>query len=107
MVPEDDSKAKGDCEVRELGDPIDYSENGRNWDCVYPDYCSKENEMQSPINIEWSKAIPNNKISFELFYEHDINNATLTLDGDRSIIRIDYPNEKQNNINVTNERAED
>ena len=40
-------------------------------------------------------------------YEHDISNATLTIDKERSVIRVDYPNERQNHINVTNERGED
>ena len=96
-----------ECEVRDLTDPIDYSEIGKNWHCVYPEYCPLDNEEQSPIDLIWQKAIPNNKINFNLMYDHDIKNATLVLDNERSIIRVDYPNEKYNDINVTNHRGED
>ena len=52
-------------------------------------------------------AIPNNKIGFDILYYHDIRNATLVLDKERTVIRVDYPNEEYNDINVTNHRGED
>ena len=52
-------------------------------------------------------AIPNNKIGFDILYYHDIRNATLVLDKERTVIRVDYPNEQYNDINVTNHRGED
>ena len=42
-----------ECVERDLTDPIDYSQVGKNWHCVYPEYCPLDNEEQSPIDLNW------------------------------------------------------
>ena len=53
-----------------------------------------------------SKTELNTEIRFELIDYLPINNATLAVEGEGSIIRIDYPNEEDSHITVINERGE-
>ena len=46
-------------------------------------------------------------VQFDLLYEHKINNATVSVDGDGTIIRIDYPNVLDDDIKVYNELREE
>ena len=46
-------------------------------------------------------------MQFDLLYEHKINNATMSVDGEGTIIRVDYPNELDNDIRVYNELREE
>lgn len=42
-----------------------------------------------------------------MLYDYKLNNATLKVDADGSVIRVDYPNVKDNDLRVFNERRED
>jgi len=61
---------------------------------------------QSPIDLSLNQATPSDKIKFDLIYDHLFSNATVTIDGEGSIIRVNYPNELENDIRVYNEIGE-
>ena len=46
-------------------------------------------------------------IQFDLLYEYKLSNATVNVDADGSVIRVDYPNKLDNDLRVYNERRED
>ena len=84
-------------------DKIDYSQHGTNWEAR----CTSYFEEQSPINLSWESAKPNDLISFEMLYHHKLSNATVVVDAEGSVIRVDYPNVQDNDLRVFNERQED
>ena len=59
--------------------------------------------MQSPIDLEYETAVFNKYIRYERLYNHKLDNATVTVDGGGSVIRIDYPNKYDNDIILYNE----
>lgn len=90
-------------DIRRKVDPIDYSKHGSNWVAQ----CTDFPEEQSPVNLSWDTATESKELQFELFYKYKLSNATVTVEGDGSMIRIDYPNKLDNNITVVNEKHED
>ncbi len=59
--------------------------------------------MQSPIDLQYETAVYNKYIRYERLYNHKLDNATVTVDGGGSVIRIDYPNSLDNDIVIYNE----
>ena len=82
---------------------IDYSGHGAGWS----GQCNSGSTQQSPLNLNWETAQLSVDIRFELLYRHRMSNATVSIQGDGSLIKIDYPNELDNEIRVFNELAED
>ena len=69
---------------------VDYSKHGDNWQ---EDGCPAGlGTQQSPLNIDLSTLETNEKIKYEFNYTHPIFNATLSVDGEGSLIRSYYPN---------------
>jgi len=81
---------------------IDYRTHGKEW----PSKHCIAGGLQSPINIEMDQATPSNKLHFEIIEYHDIRNASLTVQHNRTLIQIDNPNETPGDLNVTNELGE-
>ena len=44
---------------------------------------------------------------FDLLYTHAMNNATVSIEGEGTTIKVNYPNQQDNDIRVWNERKED
>lgn len=57
--------------------------------------------------MNWEEAEWNEYMHFDLHYEHDMNNATVSIEGEGTTIKINYPNQLDNDIQVWNERKED
>ena len=81
---------------------VNYKLHGSDWD----PFCTTFSLEQSPINLSLSEAVPSSKIKFELLYNYLLANATVSVDGEGSMIRINYPNELDNDIKVYNEQNE-
>ena len=79
---------------------IDYSQHGANWAGTCTNSNSKE---QSPLNLSWEEATGHDDIRYEILYQHKLQNATVSIEGEGSMIRIDYPNSLDNDIRVYNQ----
>lgn len=55
------------------------------------------------MDLLWETAELNTNIKFDMLYDHKLGNSTVTVDGEGSVIRIDYPNRQDNDIIVYNE----
>ena len=89
--------------MKEPSPHVDYSGHGANW----PKTCTEYSLEQSPLNLSWEEAEANEYIHFDLLYTHALNNATVAIEGDGTTIKINYPNQQDNDIRVWNERRED
>lgn len=56
--------------------------------------------------MSWEDGEPNVNIHFDIVYTHKLNNATVSIEGEGTTIKVNYPNHEDNDIRVWNELRE-